>query len=165
MRANVLAPVVAGALLSLAGNAWAATKTASFTVSANVLKNCVISAGNLALGDFDGTNDLTSTSAVSVRCTNGTPYSVTLSTGASGSYANRTLTNGTDTLVYNLYTDAGHTTIWGDNTGGSGHVVGAGTGFAAATALDVYGRLLASDNTGPVDAGVYTDTIVASIVY
>ena len=42
---------------------------------------------------------------------------------------------------------------------------GTGTGFAAATNMTVAGRLQASANTGPVDAGNYTDTIVASIVY
>jgi hypothetical protein len=29
----------------------------------------------------------------------------------------------------------------------------------------VYGRLLAADNTGPVEEGAYSDTIVATITY
>ena len=42
---------------------------------------------------------------------------------------------------------------------------GTGAGFAAVRNLTVAGRLQASANTGPVGAGSYTDTIVASIVY
>jgi spore coat protein U-like protein len=29
----------------------------------------------------------------------------------------------------------------------------------------VYGRLLAADNVAPVDAGAYSDTIIATITY
>lgn len=165
MRRNVIAPIAAAIALAAVGTAQAATKTASFNVTATVSKNCVISANPLALGTFDGTNDLTATSTVVVRCTNGTPYNVDLSRGASASFAARTMSNGTDQLVYNLYTDVAHTNIWGDGSTGTVRVAGVGTGFAAATNLTVAGRLQASANTGPVGAGNYTDTIVASIVY
>ncbi len=131
-----------------------------------VAKNCVINAPDLNLGSFDGTNDLTASSTISVKCTNGTTYDVNLSTGSSGIYANRTLTQGTDTLNYNLYTTNGYTTVWGDNTGGSSRpATGTGAGMATNQTLTVYGRLLAANNTAPVDAGTYTDTIVATIVY
>ena len=104
MSMKIIAPIAAGVLLALAGAAQAATKTAGFQVSANVTTNCVISAADLILGTFDGTNNLTSTSAITVRCTNRTGYVVDLSTGSSGSFANRTLVNGGSSLVYNLYT-------------------------------------------------------------
>lgn len=165
MRKSHSAPIAAVVLLAVAGGAQAATKTASFNVTATVAKNCVISANPLALGTFDGTNDLAATSTVVVRCTNGTAYNVDLSKGASPDYAARTMSNGTDQLVYNLYTDTTYTNVWGDGSTGTVRVAGTGTGFAAATNLTVAGRLQAASNTGPVGAGNYTDTIVASIVY
>ena len=109
MSRNVVAPIAAAIALAAAGSAQAATKTASFNVTATVANNCVISANPLALGAFDGTNDLAATSTVVVRCTNGTAYNVDLSRGASATFAARTMSNGTDTLVYNLFTDTTYT--------------------------------------------------------
>jgi spore coat protein U-like protein len=163
-----VAPVVAAVLLALAGTAQAAQKSATFQVSATVSKNCVISAAALNLGTFEGTNDLTGSSDISVRCTSGTPFDVNLSTGGSGSYAERQLSNGTSTLVYNLYTESDYTTVWGDGaTGGTGRKGGTGEGMAAASVqeLTVHGRLLASQNDGALEAGDYFDTITATVVY
>jgi spore coat protein U-like protein len=160
--------IAAGVLLALAGAAQAASKSDSFQVSAQVAKNCVINAPDLDLGIFDGTNNLLSSAAISIRCTAGTNYDVDLSTGSSGAYASRTLVNGADTLAYNLYTTNTYGTIWGDTTAGTGRpATGIGTGMALVNAqtLTVYGRLLAASNAGPVTAGTYTDTIVATITY
>ena len=169
-RKNV-ALLAAGVLLALAGTAQAATRPASFVVTANVVDNCIIGATGMNLGTFDGTNDLTGTSTITVRCSNGTDYTVDLSTGASGSYAARNLVNPTSTsglpLVYNLYTSGTYGTVWGDTTNGTGRAGGLGAGMALANARThtVYGQLLASDNTGEIDAGTYNDTITATITY
>jgi len=168
MSKKIIAPIAAGVLLAMAGAAQAATKTSSFTVSASVGKNCIISAGNLALGAFVGDNDLTATSDIDVRCTSGTTYSVALSTGSSGNYTGRQMTLGSDVLVYNLYTDSLHTTIWGNGVAGGSVLVtdtGEGMGLANEITHTVYGQLLAADNEGPVGAGAYSDTIVATITY
>ena len=122
MRKSVITPIAAGVLLALAGAAHAVTKNDLFQVTATVSKNCVINAADLNLGTFDGTNDLAASSDISVRCTSGTTYSVDLSAGSSGGYAARTMVFGPDTLTYNLYTDAAHTTVWGDTTGGTGNL-------------------------------------------
>lgn len=161
MTMKLIAPTAAGLLLAVAGAAHAAQKTATFTVSATVLDNCVISAANMNLGTFDGTNDLAATSDISVSCTNGKAYDVSLSAGNSGNSAARTLSNGVQSLVYNLYTSAGYGTIWD----AANVVSGTGAGMATTNTHTVYGRLLASDNTGAIDAGTYTDTITATIVY
>jgi spore coat protein U-like protein len=167
MRNSVSTTIAAGVLLALAGAAQAATKSDSFQVSATVSKNCIIDAPNLILGDFDGTNDLTANSTISVRCTSGTTYTVDLSAGSSASYTARklVLVNGTDVLNYNLYTSVAHTTVWGDGTGSTGRGSGTGVGMATAQTLTVYGQLLASDNAGPVAAGSYLDDLVATITY
>jgi spore coat protein U-like protein len=168
MSRHIIAPIAAGVLLAMAGAAQAATKTASFNVTASVAKNCIISATALSFGAFDGTNDLANTSSIAVRCTNGTAYDLNLSTGGSGNYPNRRMTDGTDNLFYNLYTDGTYATVWGDGvTASSGNVDGTGTGMGSAQEVTytVHGRLRAVDNTGPIGAGNYSDTIVATVVY
>ena len=166
MRNQILAPLAAGVLLAFAGAAQAATKTASFTVSASVGKNCTISAANLALGEFVGDNNLAAESDITVRCTAGTNFSIALSDGNTGSYAGRRMVGpGGDFLIYNLYTADTYATVWGDDTGATDIVGGAGTGMANALTRTVYGRLLAADNVGPVEVGAYSDTIVATITY
>jgi spore coat protein U-like protein len=166
MRKQIVAPLAAGVLLALAGAAQAATKTASFTVSATVGKNCTISAANLALGEFVGDNNLTAQSDITVRCTNGTAFSIALDDGVTGTYAGRRMVGpGGNSLVYNLYTDNTYAAVWGDDTGTTDVVGGSGTGMANALTRTVYGRLLAADNVGAVEAGAYSDTIVATITY
>lgn len=167
MLRNTIVPITAGVLLALAGSAQAATKTDGIQVSATVAKNCVIDAPDMNLGAFDGTNDLNGSSVISVRCTVGTPFGVDLSTGSSGNYANRTLVNGSDTLIYNLFNSATGGSIWGDGASSTFRWTGAGAGMAVANAQTqtVYGRLLASANTAAVAAGTYLDNIVATITY
>jgi len=167
MSKYIVAPIAAGIMLAVAGTAQAVTKQTTFQVSATVTTNCVIGANNMLLGAFDGTNDLASTSDITVRCTNGTPYNVHLSTGSSTSFAARRLTNATtDYLVYNLYTDGSYGTVWGDTTGDSGRPAArTGAGMGTEQTWTVYGRLLASDNQRPIDVGSYSDTITATVVY
>ncbi len=168
MSMKIIAPIAAGVLLAVSGAAQAATKTASFTVSASVGKNCVISAGNLALGEFVGDNDLTAQSDISVRCTTGTGFSIALNAGNTGSFTGRRMVGpGGDFLVYNLYTADTYGAVWGDDSGTTDVVGGTGAGMALANQLTrtVYGRLLAVDNQNPVEAGAYSDTIVATITY
>jgi len=166
MSRHAIAPIAVGVMLAMAGAAQAATKTASFNVTASVAKNCIISAANLHLGVFDGTNDLASSSNILVRCTNLTGYTVSLSPG-SGAFGNRTMVSGPNSLIYNLYTDNTYGTVWGDGTGTTGVVsdTGAGMGIAGEKTHTVFGRLLASANGGSVDAGAYSDTITATITY
>jgi spore coat protein U-like protein len=168
MRKQILAPIAAGVLLALAGAAQAATKTASFTVSASVAKNCVIDANNISFVDpFVGDNDLVAEADILVRCTAGTVYSITLSPGSSADYTGRKMTDGTDVLVYNLYTEGTYASVWGDGSGDTDIVDGVGGGMAAAAEIPhtVYAQLLAEDNDGAVAAGAYSDTIVATVSY
>jgi len=165
-RKNV-ALLTAGIVLALAGTAQAATRTASFQVSANVIDNCIISATALNLGTFDGTNNLAASAPITVRCSNGTDYTVDLSTGSSGTYAARTLVNGSYSLAYNLYTSNTYTSVWGDTTSGTSRISGFGAGMAVGNAIthNVYGQLLAANNSGPIDAGSYVDNITATVTY
>jgi spore coat protein U-like protein len=169
MRKQIIAPLAAGVLLALAGAAQAATKTASFTVSATVSKNCFITAGALTfLEAFEGDNDLDQTSNISVRCTLDVPYEISLSAGGSGDHASRRMTGpGGDLLFYNLYTTDLHAAVWGDGSPGTVTVgdEGEGMGIPNTIVHTVHGRVLASDNAGPIGTGAYSDTIVATITY
>lgn len=168
MKKYVIAPIATGVMLALAGAAQAATKNTQFTVSATVASNCLISAADLNLGTFDGTNDLnTAVSNITVRCTTGLPFLVGLSQGLHGNFTNRRLKilgPDLDTLVYNLYTDSGRTIVWNETTNRTGGV-GAGMSSGSAVTVPVYGKLLVSENDGLGKAGVYNDTITATITY
>jgi spore coat protein U-like protein len=163
MSKHVIAPIAAGILLALAGTAHAVTKQSTFQVSATVTENCVISAAPMDLGEFNGTNDLTASSAITVRCTSGTDFNVGLNAGLNGDFTNRVLTGpGGTELLYNLFTDAGRTIVWNDSTN---RVGGLGAGMGTPRALTVYGQLLADLNDGEIDEGEYTDTITATVEY
>ena len=150
----------------LAGNAFAATSTDQFQVQATVNANCLVTANNLTFATpYDGSsgtpND--STTTVDVRCTKTTTYTVRADAGiTSGStLATRLMSNGTDNMQYNLYTDSGHSTIWGDTTGGTGEFSGTGAGMGTVQSYTVYGRIPISQNLSP---GTYTETTITVTV-
>jgi len=148
--------------------ATAATKTTSFNVTASVADVCVIdSAGDLAFGPYDPSSGapLDQTSDIVLRCTNGTPYTVDLSKGNASSYSPRQMDDGgSNTLDYNLYSDSGHSTIWGDGSGGSSDVSDSGDGMASGNEKThtVYGRI--PDQPTAVPAS-YSDVITVTVTY
>jgi spore coat protein U-like protein len=162
-------------LLGAAGDALASTATTTFTVSATVLKNCTASATNLGFGNYtQGSGTVTSTSTVSVLCTNGTTFTVALNGGTTtgGTIAQRLLaeTGGSGTLQYNLYTSNTYATVFGNGTTGSTESgTGAGMAAADAQAFTVYGQLPdnATNQAAPVVGAstVYTDTITVTVTY
>lgn len=141
--------------------ALAATATTTFTVTATVTATCLVSATNLSFGSYTGAVD-DANSAVTVTCTNTTPYNVGLNagtaTGATTSTRQMTGT-GSATLNYFLYQDSAYSTNWG-NTVGTDTLSGTGTGLAQA--LTVYGQIPAGQYVTP---GSYTDTITATVTY
>ncbi len=136
------------------------TATAQFSVTATIVKDCTVSAGNLIFGNYTGAVK-TATSSVSVTCTSGTTYTVGLSAGlASGAtVTTRQMQSGSALLNYGLFTNSGHTINWG-NTSGTNWVSGTGTG--SAKAITVYGQIPAAQYVKP---GSYTDTITVSVTY
>ncbi len=135
-------------------------------------ESCTISASSLAFGTYDplAAGPLDSTGSVSTNCTSGRPphvdYDVHLDSGQSSSYAPRRMSNGSSNLNYNLYTDIGRTTVWGDGTGGTG-TVGISfnvtrPGSSQTTDHTVYGRIFAGQT---VSTGSYSDSLVITIVF
>jgi spore coat protein U-like protein len=154
---------LAGLLLPW-GIANAATDTDTFDVTVTVITACDISATGHDFGTYDALSPtpLDSTSTISVTCTSGASYSVALNAGTTGggTIPARLMTDGSNTLSYNLYTNAGYGTVWGDGTGGSAAV--AGTGSGGNQDLTVYGRMPAGQGE---PAGDYSDTVTATITY
>jgi spore coat protein U-like protein len=168
--------VLALALLSSAcGLVVGATKSATFNVGASVASGCFInSASTMAFGNYtQGAGNIDQTSTIAVRCSNTTSYGIGLNagTGAGSSFAQRTMTSATvaGTLQYNLFTNAGHTTIW-RNPGAPGAVPinqgGVGTGLGNVINHTVYGRLQdTATSRAAAPAADYISTITVTINY
>ena len=142
----------------------AQTATASLTVSASVTKNCTISTAPVTFGAYDpvaanATAPLDAIGSVTVACTKGAVAKVGLNSGANAQGTTRRMGQGTaEYLIYEIYKDTTHATIWGDT---------------ADTALDIpaapnrnprtftaYGRIAAAQDAA---VGNYTDTVVATV--
>jgi spore coat protein U-like protein len=119
----------------------------------------------MAFGTYASTAASSAQSTISVTCTNLTTYTLGLdpgiATGATETARSMTGTTGLGTgalLPYGLYSDAGHTSNWGNI---SGTWVG-GTGNGSAQSLTVYGQVAAGHLVPPGD---YADTITATVTY
>ncbi len=154
----------------LSGEANAATATANLSVTASVSATCSISTTALGFGAYDpvGANNaspLDGTGNVIVTCTNGASAALTLGQGSNAAAGStdavpvRRMKNaGGVFLSYSMYTDAAHTTIWGNTSGTSVAQTGSGT----ASSVTVYGRIPAGQN---VASGAYADTVVATVTF
>lgn len=155
------------ALLAMAAlapaSAWAGTDTASMAVSATVVASCDVSANAMAFGSYDpvSSTPLDSSTTLSVICTNGTGYEVSMNagSGSGATIAARRMTGSSATLNYSLYRDSNRTNVWGATTGSN---VVTGTGSGAAQSLNVYGRVPVNQ-TAP--AGAYSDTVTVTVTW
>jgi spore coat protein U-like protein len=144
--------------------ASAQTATGTFNVRITILAECLLrSATDLDFGSTGviGAN-IDQQSAISVQCTNSTPYNVALTagTGSGATVANRLMTGpASATVSYNLYRDAARTQVWGTTTGTN---TVAGTGNGAVQTIPVYGRVPPQTTPAP---GVYTDVITISVTF
>lgn len=143
----------------------AATATGSFTVQATINSACNVSATTLNFGTYNPGNAsaLSGSSTISVYCTSGSAYTASLNVGSGGgTFAGRTLSNGSDTLSFNLYRDAAYSQIWGDGTASTYTVAGTGAGLLTANTLTVYGQIPISQDKA---AGTYSSTITVTVSY
>lgn len=137
-----------------------AQATTTFDVTATVIDSCDVSANNLAFGNVEPVNNLNidATGLVTVTCSLGTSFSVLLDDGANSSDSTvntRRMTDGTTNfLSYQLYSDTGRTSVWGETTG-TNNVIGTGIGLGIP--LIVYGRIPSGQQA--TQTGSYTDTI------
>lgn len=121
---------------------------------------CSINAGGaVSFGNYDWTVAAPTDSVGSITYMCSSPALVFLSQGSSGTYTQRTMISGTNSLGYNLYTDATRTQVWGDFFNG-GTVQVAPAGIPAQ--LAVYGRIPAGQNVPP---GSYADSITVTFFF
>ncbi len=166
MTRNARMSLVSAGLLFLGSAApgfpaMAATATSTFAVTATVVATCTTSATPLAFGNYTGVQT-DAASAVTVTCTNTTPWTITLDPGIAvgATVTARKMTGPAAALLaYSLYTDVARTTNWGNTVAPN---VVTGTGNGSAQASPVYGRIAAGLYVAP---GGYTDTITATVTY
>ena len=164
---NLTLAVAGAALLFTAHAAVAGSKSTTFNVTSSVSANCTIAATDLNFGAYDPvvankTTALDVNTSVNVLCTKGsTGVKVGLDLGTHTAAGNRFMSNGTDSLQYELYSDSAGGTVWGNS--GAGLVswpvfgpIGAGAGVSHT----VFGRVPAGQD---VSVGSYSDLITATV--
>jgi len=172
--AQVSSQIIQYGSLSSAGSCpiGAYTSEFGFYVYATVITNCNISTiSGLSFATSSAlTSNVDATGAISVQCTNTTPYSISLDNGTSASGSQRRMYSAATGkyINYNLYTDSARTMGWAASTSassctsGSGTcALGTGTG-ATQAAVTVYGQV--PPQTTPA-LGTYTDTVVVTVTY
>jgi spore coat protein U-like protein len=142
-------------------SANATTASTTFGISATVVASCGVTATALAFGNYTGVV-ATTTSTLTVTCSNSTTYNVGLSAGSgtNATVTTRSMTGPSSaSLGYQLYQDSGYSTYWGQTVGTD---TLAGTGTGSAQSITVYGQIPASEYVTP---GSFSDTITATITY
>jgi spore coat protein U-like protein len=143
-------------VLVSASSTMAATDTGTLNVSASVLGTArITSVGAMSFSNYDPTepsapND--ATGSVSVRATKGLSYTIYIG-------AARTMSDGTDTLNYELYSDAPGSTVWGSTQPTGVGYTSAGNAVSTKT---IYGRIPVLQD---VPAGVYIGTVTVTLEF
>ena len=159
---NVFKTSLIAAALIAAGAAAPATAAdnMAFDVTITIDKSCdVTSTSDVAFGSTTASaGTVTGTGGnVTVQCTG--------DNGADVSTRKMLHTNGSDAIPYQLYQDAGFSTIWGD-TVDTNTVEGTGTGFGTGTPYDQPHTVYAQATVpGTAPVGSYSDTITATVTF
>ncbi|MFY9513393.1 MAG: spore coat U domain-containing protein [Rubrivivax sp.] len=160
-RCNAAARLLPALALVAAPQAWAASATGNFNVTATVQTSCAVSAADLAFGTYDAASatDTTATSTVTVTCSLLTPYNISLDSGTHASGSTRRLGSGASRLSYEIYRDVSMSNVFGTVAALLG-VSGVGTGLAAPTTI--YGKIPKNQAVVP---GSYSDQITVTVDY
>ncbi len=149
------------------GGTTSGSNFAAFQVTAGVSNSCTVTAGpasDINLGTVPATAvNISGNNNISVTCPTGTAYYIGLSPSNGSTTGAGTMTYGSSVPVpYQLYQDAGLTTIWGNTaTAASAGNGKAGTGTGAAQSIPVYARAPSAD----YQPGTYSDTVTVTVNY
>ena len=134
--------------------------------------SCSISADDVSFGTYDPISASNHDATGEVRVTCGAivasitvSYTISLSSGSSGTSLSRSMANGGSTLAYNLYTNPSRTSVWGNGVGGTvtlGNSYTLSLVFPKTDAFPVYGRIPPGQTVG---AGSYTDSLIATVTF
>ncbi|PYQ51971.1 MAG: SCPU domain-containing protein, partial [Acidobacteria bacterium] len=148
MKRSVLVLMALSMILATSAFAGSASTTNTNNITATVAPKCTIGAFAIAFGSYDpfAAAPLDQSGTVSINCTKGTSGTVSFDLGANASGAVRRMKDtgaGTNFLTYEVYTDAGHTTVWNAvNTVVLGPAVSKNTALTATA----YGRVAAGQD-------------------
>ena len=170
MKKTLLVAAVA-AIAGLSLNASANTATGLFTVTLVVNKTCTVTttaASNITLGPVNAGGTTTiANGTFAAFCSNLTPFTVGLAPSnantAGAGVLHGAIGGNNATIAYQLYQNAGGTTIWG-NTASVGNAgngeSGTGAGVATAQNFTVYANATGSTNVQP---DTYSDTVTITV--
>jgi spore coat protein U-like protein len=161
-----LAAALTMTLLGAGASVQAGTDTDTLIVTATVAAVCQIdTVDQLDFGTISpsaGAN-YDAQANITWRCTTGTVADIDLDGGSSGDINARAMDGTTETLPYQLYTDATRLQVWGDGgTGDDVDVIGAGMGVPNAVTTTVYGRVLDTDVAG-LAPDTFNDAVTVTI--
>lgn len=140
--------------------------TSNIYTSAIVSSNCKFTGGNTSMnfGSYDPTDanvstPLNSTTTFTLQCSQGSSATITLNDGLYPQGNFRRLRNGVnDFLNYNLFSDAGHNSVWN---------LANPTVYVANTNLPqtftIYGQIPAGQTN--VGVGSYSDTVTITVTF
>lgn len=138
--------------------------SAPFTVLAHNNNSCNISTTSMSFGTRTDLNSAqTASNQISVTCTNGVKYSLSLNNGSNGgtSPSKRFMVNAASgqKIIYGIYQNSGLTQQWG-STAGADVISGTATGLTQV--YSAYGQIpIQSTPLG----GSYADTVVITLTY
>jgi spore coat protein U-like protein len=140
----------------------AGTSSATLTVQAQVVGECSATNGTLDFATYDPLSSANAdqSTTVSVTCTKGTTTSIGLDLGSHASGSARRMSDGTDTITYELYSDPGRSTVWGNTSTDDLDLVAAPSN--AARLVTIYGRAAGSQNVG---VGNYSDSVTITLTF
>lgn len=165
-RIGAAALVLAMAGLSSVTPLKAATTTTTFQVLANVVGVCGVTAVNMNFGTYDPvvTNAITPldvTGNVALTCNTGLTAEISLNLGTSASGSVRRMAGApSGFLNYEIYLNAGRTTVWG--TTAPNTVVTTAAPSIVTRNYTTYGRIPAAQD---VPIGSFADTITVTVTY
>jgi spore coat protein U-like protein len=130
----------------------------TFKVQAQIDNNCHVSAQDIDFGTRGIlASNVDAAGQVSVRCTNGTPYSIGLDGGLAAAPPTARHMTGPATILYGIYLDGARTQPWGNTLG----TTAAGSGTGLLQPLPTYGRVPPQ----PAAPGSYQDSVIATVTY
>lgn len=166
-KSQILGGVAVLACIGLAGAAQAASPaTSNLTVTITIINECTAGATTPVAFGSQGVlaANIDATGTISVTCTTGAPYTISLNAGTGGGTTTTRKMAGSgaatgSTVDYKLFSDSARSLNWGNT---AGEIVSR-NGTGSAETIDVYGRVPPAATT-PV-AGSYSDTVQVSIAY
>lgn len=133
--------------------------SSEFVVQLTVTERCEIQSTQSQSIDFGSiqrsTNNVSSSGSLNISCSQNTPYSIAL-------HSDKTLKNTQDSSIqvpYQLYQEAGFKTVWGS----SSQENFASTGTGANQNFKIWAKI--NEGATNIPAGVYIDTVIATITY